>query len=188
MHNMPDVPALPPELSALLAELKAPPRLEAHLRLVLGAAEALLQGLAATWPQLAGTAYDPDLVRFGAASHDIGKAVVPAELRAPGHAHEPAGERLLRERGYAPAQARFCISHAAWEQGDIGCEDLLVALADKIWKGKREPALERRLVKLLALRLGEPEWQVFTSLDDLIAPIAAQADSRLDWQNRHGLG
>ena len=32
--------------------------------------------------------------------------------------------------------ARFCVTHARWESDGIGLEDLLVALADKLWKGK----------------------------------------------------
>jgi hypothetical protein len=43
--------------------------------------------------------YDQDVMLFGAATHDIGKAAFPAEINGPGSARQEAGRRLLLSRG-----------------------------------------------------------------------------------------
>ncbi|WP_338056806.1 hypothetical protein [Streptomyces sp. ZAF1911] len=79
---------LPEVVAALLRELAAPPRLAAHLRLVHDVAYELTDWFARFRPELT---FDREAVLFGAATHDIGKAVHTAELEGPGSAHEPAG-------------------------------------------------------------------------------------------------
>ncbi|MGP3959422.1 HD domain-containing protein [Nonomuraea sp. 3N208] len=171
---------LPPEAEALLRDLDAPPRLAAHLRAVHDVAAELLDWLAGHHP---GTPVDREAVLYGAATHDIGKCLHPAELSGPGSAHEPAGHRLLRERGVPERLARFTRTHAAWTNEVTTLEDHLVSLADKIWKAKREPDLERLVLDRLA---GEaPGWQVFMDLDDLLTTIANGADARLAFQNAY---
>lgn len=61
-------------------------------------------------------------------------------------------------------------------------EDLLVSLADKVWKAKRVPDLEQKLTDLLASVSGDPSWQVFMALDDVLDRIASDADGRLAFQ------
>nr|WP_223279968.1 HD domain-containing protein [Streptomyces sp. SDr-06] len=133
---------LPVEAAELLDEVLAPPRLVAHLRAVHDVAGQLLEWIATRKLDLG---IDPYAVLFGAATHDIGKALYPAELSGPGAQHEEAGRELLLSRGVDTALARFAGTHAAWTTEEVGMEDLLVSLADKIWKNKRVPELEVKL-------------------------------------------
>ena len=128
---------------------------------------------------------DREAVLYGAATHDIGKTVHVDELSGPGHAHEPAGHALLLARGVPERLARFARTHASWTDADIGLEDLLVSVADKVWKAKRVPDLEQPLVDRLAAASDEPGWSVFMALDDELDRIAATADHRLAVQSSH---
>jgi hypothetical protein len=87
---------LPEGVVALLIELGATARLVAHLRLVHDVAIRLLEGLSRAWPDLR---VDREAVLFGAATHDIGKALQPNELYEPGAMHEEIGRRMLVDRG-----------------------------------------------------------------------------------------
>ncbi|WP_188196295.1 HD domain-containing protein [Nonomuraea sp. SYSU D8015] len=173
---------LPPEAAALLRDLDAPPRLAAHLRAVHGVAADLLAWLAARHPDVP---VDREAVLFGAATHDIGKCLHPAELSGPGSAHEPDGHRLLLARGVPERLARFARTHASWTGPGTTLEDHLVSLADKVWKAKRVPGLEQLVVGRLAG--AAPAWQVFMELDDLLTRIAEGADARLAFQNAYPL-
>jgi hypothetical protein len=66
----------------------------------------------ATWPQLS---FDADAVSYGAATHDVGKALYPNELTGPGNQHESAGYRLLLDHGAPERRARFARTHARWD-------------------------------------------------------------------------
>ena len=61
-------------------------------------------------------------------------------------------------------------------------EDLLVAVADKIWKGKREDALEQALASRIATSSDQEPWQVWLTLDDILTNLAEPAAERLRWQ------
>lgn len=178
----PPLRPLPDQVTALVVALDAPPRLAAHLRAVHDVAAQLTDALAERFPQLA---FDPAAVHFGAASHDIGKIVHPQELTGPGAAHEVAGRDLLARHGVPPALARFAATHAAWRQPGIGVEDLLVSVADKVWKGKRVADLEDLVVDRLAAVTGRERWSVFLELDEILDRLAADADRRLAFQARH---
>ena len=128
---------------------------------------------------------DRDAVLFGAATHDIGKVVHVEELSGPGSTHEPAGHALLLARGVQERLARFARTHASWTEPGIGVEDLLVSVADKVWKAKRVPDLEHLLVDRLVAASGGPGWQVFLALDDELDRIAAGADDRPAVQSSH---
>ena len=158
---------------ALLAELGAPPHLIKHHALVAEAADALVSGLGNY-----AEAFDGGEVLVGAALHDAGKIVHPGEMSGPGHHHERAGQKLLAERGLVEL-ARFCVSHADWDRDDRPLEDLLVALADKLWKGKRVQELERRVVNRLASTVGADFWDVFMTADSVFERVAADGDARL---------
>jgi hypothetical protein len=54
-----------------------------------------------------------------------------------------------------------------------------VALADKLWKGKREPALEKKVLELAATKLGRDFWDIFVELDTCFESIAAGGTERL---------
>ncbi|MEV0411550.1 HD domain-containing protein [Streptomyces sp. NPDC050448] len=175
----PPLRALPPGVGALLRQLAAPPRLAAHLRLVHDVAGQLADWLAAYCP---GLPFAREAVLFGAATHDVGKAVYTAELSGPGSAHEAAGRDLLRAHGYTEDQARFAATHATWAAPGVSVEELLVSTADTVWKGKRVPGLEDRLVGRIAEAAGAEPWAVFLDLDELLGRIADGADRRLAFQ------
>jgi HD domain len=157
--------------------------LVAHLTLVHDTACQIVDRLATAWPKLS---FDHAAVRFGAAAHDIGKVVYPEEVSRPGHLHEAAGEHVLRDHGVPAERARFAWTHAHWaDNGEPRTEDLLVALADAWWRGRRNAALEEAICQRIAAQTGEPRWHVFATLDDMAAEVTADADARLAWQGQH---
>jgi hypothetical protein len=172
--DAPGFAPLPPRARTLLETLAAPPRLGAHLRVV--------HDVAVTLTGWVGPRVDVPAVLFGAATHDIGKILHPAELSGPGSAHEPAGYSLLLSQGVEESLARFARTHGSWDAPDVTFEDLLVSLADKVWKGKRVPELEQRVAERLGGSLGGSPWETFLALDDELERIASGADARLDFQ------
>ena len=100
-------------------------------------------------------------------------------MRHPGNQHELAGQLLLLENGVASPLARFCVTHASWDQPGTVVEDLLVALADKLWKGKRADDLEQRLTDVIARDTNRDTWAVFGTLDTICEAIAVDGPSRL---------
>lgn len=132
--------------------------------------------------QCPGLEFDAAAVLFGAATHDIGKAVHVAELSGPGARHEEAGRELLLNCGVEPGLARFAGTHAAWTAPGIGVADLLVSLADKVWKDKRVPELEDLVVGRLAGVDGREGWEWFLELDEVLVGIGEGAGRRLAWQ------
>lgn len=60
----------------------------------------------------------------------------------------------------------------------VQVEDLLVSLADKIWKNMRVPELEDLVVARLAATSGRSAWEEFLLLDNLLASIGQDADSK----------
>jgi hypothetical protein len=171
---------LPAAVESLLSDLRASPRLVAHLRAVHDVACQLVSWVAAHHPA---AAVDQAAVLFGAATHDIGKVLHPNELSGPGSAHEPAGHELLRARGVEERLARFARTHGSWTAEGIELEDLLVSLADKVWKAKRVPDLEQLVTGRLAEAAGLEAWEVFMALDDELDRIASGADVRLAFQS-----
>ncbi|MFJ9694590.1 HD domain-containing protein [Kitasatospora sp. NPDC101183] len=173
-------PPLPPDVADLLAGAGAPPRLVAHLALVREVAERI-----AAFCEEQGLEFDREAVLFGAATHDIGKTVHPEELSVPGSAHEPAGYALLRERGVPERLARFARTHGTWDAPGVTVEDLLVSLADKVWKDKRVRDLEDLVVARLAAATGREPWETFLALDDQLTAIGEDAPRRLGVQAAH---
>ncbi|MCQ9184437.1 HD domain-containing protein [Streptomyces sp. IBSBF 2953] len=173
---------LPEEVAALLAEIGAPPRLVAHLRAVHDVAARLLDRFGRRDPA---PPVDRWAVLFGAATHDIGKTLYPDELSGPGSRHEEAGRDLLLAHGVSPGLARFAATHASWGIPDAGLEDLLVSLADKVWKNKRVADLEDLVVAELSRVSGRPVWQEFLDLDEFLTALGEEADLRLAWQAAH---
>ncbi|HEY9680458.1 MAG TPA: HDIG domain-containing metalloprotein [Oculatellaceae cyanobacterium] len=174
---------LPSKVDELLQQLKAPPRLIAHLTLVHDVAHKLVSAIDGEWPNLE---YDRTAVFIGAATHDIGKAIKPEELVAPGKEHEEIGIALLRKSGFAEKHARFAWTHGGEvREPNSSLEDLLVRLADTIWKGIRNETLEKQVCTLLAERKNKEPWEVFIKLDDIICDITESSDERLRWQTQH---
>ena len=158
----------------LLEQLGATRRLLLHLQLVGEAADLLIAG----YEQL-GLNFDGKLIRLGAAVHDAGKIKHPIELDAPGSLHELEGQALLLAHGVQPEVARCCVSHADWNGPEVSFEEQSVALADKIWKGKREAELELLVIDSAASKLGVRRWDVYPQLDLLFESIASDASERL---------
>ena len=157
-----------------LVEIGASPRLRRHAELVVETADELLAGL-----RKAGVSLDAEYVRVGAILHDAGKALHPRELDAPGHAHEAAGERLLLARGASEDVARVCRSNSCCAVLALSLEELVIALADKLWKGSRNSPLEEAVIARVALTTGRDRWEVFLELDGIFEEVASGADARL---------
>jgi hypothetical protein len=177
-----DLRPLPERARGLLELLNAPPRLAGHLRLVHDVACLLTDWVRRHHPE---ADFDRAAVLFGAATHDIGKVVHVDELSGPGSAHERAGYESLLANGVEEGMARFARTHASWGEAGIGLDDLLVSLADKVWKAKRVADLEQLVVDRLAAASGQESWEVFMALDDELDRIAAGADRRLEFQSAH---
>ena len=125
----------------LLHELGASSRLIRHVKLVGEAAEMLISQF-----QKLDISFDSDWFRLGVAFHDVGKILHPSELIEKGNEHEEAGEMLLLSRGVDPKIARCCRSHGQWQKIECDFEELVVALADNLWKGKRNTELENKVI------------------------------------------
>lgn len=116
----------------------------------------------------------------GAALHDAGKILYPDEMKGPGSQHEQAGLGLLLRNGVEPELARFCTTHSDWRQSGLTIEELFVALADTLWKGKRIHELEELATRRLAEFANTEFWEIFVELDTLFQAVAEQADERLE--------
>jgi hypothetical protein len=167
----------PEEAWALLRKLDAPPALIRHSELVMEAADQLLDRLA-----FLGVSVTAEAVRYGVVIHDIGKILHPNEISGGGSKHEEAGQALLLKHGVPRTLARICVTHARWNEDGIFShfEDLLVALADRLWKGRREAQLEERIISCSAARLAGDVWDLFVPLDTLFEAIAAGGHERLE--------
>lgn len=162
------------EARSLLVRLGASRRLLIHVGLVGEAADLLLAEL-----QRLGIRHDAEFVRIAVVLHDAGKILHPLELDDGGDKHESAGEALLLAQGVDPAIARCCVSHAQWAQMQCSLEELLVALADALWKGKRNAALEKSVTELAGKSLGYDVWDLFIELDNCFETIATDGTTRL---------
>lgn len=161
---------------SFLNSLHAPSRLVVHHLLVLEAARELVKGLQSKFI----LNFNPELVLLGVALHDCGKIVHPQEITNPGSQHEIAGEQILLSHQVSPEIARFCRTHANWDDSNTGLEDWLVALADKLWKGRREKLLESKVIGYIAKQTNIPEWEVFVEADALFENIAAKGAIRIE--------
>jgi len=61
-------------------------------------------------------------------------------------------------------------------------EDLLIALSDKAWKGRRNEPLESEIAKRLSTDNGTELWDAVARLDDLLEGVGAGAEERLALQ------
>ena len=162
------------EALAFLCNLGASQRLIRHAKLVSEVANELSSRLMQLSLDL-----DKTFVLVGAVLHDAGKIKYPEELDQPGNQHGEAGYQLLIDNGIAPQLARCCQSHARWKSMESTFEELLIALSDTLWKGKRERDLEMQIIDETARQLGKTRWDVFFMLDSFFEHIANQAENRL---------
>jgi hypothetical protein len=157
----------------LLRDLGAPERLVTHGALVCEAADAIIAAM-----RRLNVVLDEEWIRAGAWLHDAGKSIHREELSQPGHEHERAGEKLLLDRGVDARIARCCVSHANWS-AECALEELVVALADKLWKGVRHEELEALVCDAVSKKLARERWSVFVDLDACFERVADGADDRL---------
>ena len=162
------------EAFGILDKLNAPEHLKRHVSLVGEAADLIIKYLDEHEIKLR-----MDFIRSGVVIHDIGKIVHPHEMTGAGSNHEPEGQKILSEMGYSSELARVCISHAQWHKMDCSDEELVIALSDKLWKGKRVPDLELRVIDRIAILRGKDRWDIFEELDSLFENIASGGDERL---------
>jgi hypothetical protein len=159
---------------SLLDELGAPNHLKLHVSLVGEAADLLIEkcnGL--------GVSFDSNFVQIGVAIHDIGKIIHTEEMTGPGSEHEPEGEKILLSKNIDPKIARCCLSHARWKVMSCSLEELLIALSDKLWKGKRVEELELKVIDKISESMGKDRWAVFEELDSHFEYIASSGHDRL---------
>ncbi len=157
-----------------LDRIGAPEHLKTHVALVGEAADLLIKKC-----QDLGLSLDYEFVQTGVVIHDVGKIVHSDEMSGPGSRHEPEGERILLENGASSRLARVCMSHARWKEMECSIEELLIALADKLWKGKRVESLEMEVIDRIAALLKVGRWDVFPELDQKFEEIAAGGHKRL---------
>ncbi len=157
-----------------LKELGASSKLIVHVKLVAEASELLIAKLRSL-----NIGFDISFVRLGVAFHDVGKILHPEELQIKGVNHEAAGEQLLLTNGIDAALARCCRSHGQWQTMECTLEELLVALADTLWKGKRNQDLENLVVKKLSKQYSKDYWELFMEMDACFEEIAEDGYSRL---------
>jgi hypothetical protein len=162
----------------LLQDLGASPRLIQHVKLVGEAAEILILQF-----QKLGISFDSNWVRSGVAFHDAGKILHPSELIEKGNKHEAVGEMLLLAQGVDPKVARCCRSHGQWQTMECDFEELVVALADNLWKGKRNTELENNVITKVTAMCDQDYWKIFMELDSGFEQVAAGGDSRLSRSN-----
>ena len=158
----------------LLNELEAPDHLKLHVRLVGEAADLLIQKCNELKVSI-----DANFIRIGVAIHDIGKIIHLNEMTGTGSEHEPEGEKILLNKGVDPKIARCCLSHAQWAEMECSLEELLIALSDKLWKGKRVEELELKVIDRISDSLGKDRWAVFEELDSQFEHIASGGHERL---------
>lgn len=164
----------PEEALDLMKKLGANKRLLQHLQLVGEAGDELISAF-----EDLKIKFDANFVKIGITIHDAGKIVHPEELNSFGDLHEEAGMKLLLQNDVQEEIAKCCVSHAKFETEKVSFEELLVALADKLWKGKRHSKLEMRVVEHIAELLHKQKWEVFAHIDNEFEKIASNSDKRL---------
>lgn len=158
----------------LLEQLGAPAHLITHVTLVGEAPDLILEKC-----DILNLTIDSEFVRMGVVLHDTGKIIHSHEMSGPGSDHEPEGETMLLEKGISPKLARCCMSHAHWQEMECSLEEFLIALSDKLWKGKRIESLELIVIDLIAINLGVERWDIYEMLDTTFENIASNGDERL---------
>ena len=164
----------PDEAISLLKQLGASTRLIKHLELVGQAGDQVISKL-----EELEIKFDKSFVQLGISIHDAGKIIHPEELSKGGNLHEAAGENLLLKHGVDERLARCCQSHSKYNIISVSFEELLIALSDKLWKGKRESDLELRIIDGAAAILRTDRWSLFETLDSCFEEIASTGDTRL---------
>jgi len=141
----------------IMKNLGAPKRLIQHSELVKEAAEELISGLYDLSEKI-----DFEFVRIGVILHDIGKIKYKEEIYSnEGNFHAIEGEKILLKIGISKKIARCCVSHNNYNNMKCSIEELLIALSDKLWKGKRDKELELKVIDELACLYEKTRWDIY---------------------------
>jgi putative nucleotidyltransferase with HDIG domain len=114
----------------------------------------------------------------GAVLHDVGKTKHPTELYEEGHQHEEVGYQFLLKHGFSEKIGEISLLHSRWEEAK-SLDPLIVALADKIWKGKRVLELEEAVITFIAHESKNDYWLIYAELTSCLDRIADKATERL---------
>jgi hypothetical protein len=158
----------------LLDELNAPPKLITHVKLVLEAAEVIIEECIRYTSSI-----DYEFIRIGVILHDVGKIIYPDEFIKSGELHESEGERLLLNIGVNPKIARCCLSHSNYNTMECSIEETIIALADNLWKGKRIESLESKVIEWFYNFFDKEIWEVYLKLNETFEIVAAKGLERL---------
>ena len=160
---------------ALQRQSNFPSRLILHHEIVSNVAKTLAEEI-----NLLGVQVEVAKAELMAAIHDIGKTLVPEELSEKGSKHEALGVRVAEKLGLDPSTSKICTSHGSTTPEGLSKEEIVVRLADKLWKGKRDAEFERKVAEVFSQELKEAAWKTFLKLDLIFENIAARAADRLD--------
>lgn len=158
----------------LLKQWDVPPHLLRHVQLVAQVAKQLCE-----WCENDNIEINAQWITIAALFHDVGKILHPEELRQSGSLHEEAGQKWLQQHGINDSLCRICVSHAQWSKMDCTLEELIVALADKLWKGKRVTELEERVIQEIANQHQGEYWTLYTRWDQRFEDVASKGSQRL---------
>ena len=168
--------ALPMDAMKIIERVHVPWPLLFHHYIVHDVADDLCSEFQRLWPRWR---IDVHAVLIGAATHDLGKTLHPAELHQPGTKHLATGERLLRALGLSARLARFARTHGATRLDDLPMEDLLVALADRSWSGGRDQQLEEEFMDRAIDATGCAKWDAIHEVGHMIDGVQERALARL---------
>lgn len=90
---------------------------------------------------------------------------------------------LAKASGFSLDREFLLAMHEHFCTNPDSLSELLVALADKLWKGKRHSEVEQRVVEAVAEHTGRDAWDLFVELDSLFERIAGTAEGRLRRSN-----
>lgn len=162
------------DIEILFKELKVSPQLKKHLEMV---NEVALQ-LCKLYENHE-IKFNKNIIDMGSWIHDIGKSIHVSELTQSGNCHEEEGQRILLERGVDNSIANCCVSHGNTKKSIHLFEESTVALADKLWKGVRNPELEVYIIDYIAHQKVTSRWDVFVEIDSVFEEIASHGYERL---------
>ena len=152
-----------------------PARLVEHHRIVSEVAGSLAETLSSI-----GLEIDAERAELMASIHDVGKSVATDELSGAGSTHEEIGVGVAEDFGLPPSVSKICRSHSSKTTNGMDIEEIVVRLADKLWKGKRDSEFEQQAVSFFAEHLGKDDWEVFMEVDKLFEAVAESGHQRLE--------
>lgn len=93
------------------------------------------------------------------------------------------GYKILIDYGIKENLARFTITHGNWKNENLKIENLIVSLADKIWKRQRIDKLEEKVIAEISILTNIYYWTVYLKIDNIIPQIINDSDERLNWKS-----